>query len=100
MMEIEARLASTTRAEDDKTNTAVEVAGLLGRKKSGVNMHGKRNSAIREYVRGFPEQNPWRKLMGREKGRGEDFGIGIGFEDGKEGEEEFMRRFGGVGGVV
>jgi hypothetical protein len=93
MMEIEAWRPDLQKRlvenRDNKESSTMEVARMLGmKKKSGINMHGKRNSAIREYVRGFPEQNPWRKLRVRSMKdlRGGDL---------ERGDEEFMRRFGG-----
>lgn len=61
----------------------------LTSKISGINMHGKRNSAIREYVRNFPEQNPWRRIVAR---RSRDVEA-----QQEHTEDEFMNRF-GVGG--
>lgn len=57
----------------------------LKSKKSGQSMIGKRNSAIREYVKSFPEQNPWRMMIAR---RSRDV-------EAQQGEDEFMARFGG-----
>jgi hypothetical protein len=81
MMEMEGWRPDRARAEGIASRQ-----GLM-KKKSGVNMHGKRNSAILEYVRNFPEQNPWRKMMAR---RSKDEHV----EEGR-GEEEFMQKFGG-----
>lgn len=81
MMEMEAWRPDRAKAE------GIASRHELMKKKSGVNMHGKRNSAIREYVKHFPEQNPWRKMMAK---RSKDFHV----EEGP-GEREFMQKFGG-----
>jgi hypothetical protein len=81
MMEMEGWRPDRARAEGIASRQ-----GLM-KKKSGVNMHGKRNSAILEYVRNFPEQNPWRKMMA---GRNKDVHV----EEGR-GEQEFTQKFGG-----
>ena len=95
-MEIEAWRSGLQQRLRHHEKAHMELHELMRTRKKnnfGINMQGKRNSAIREYIRGFPEQNPWRKL--RAKSMKDLSGGGEGRGDLERRDEEFMRRFGG-----